>query len=212
MSKNYQKFLGILGAVSIILLFIIISYILQTNSQLIENYLDKGIIGIILYLLITTFATVIAPISAVPLLPVAVFLWGWVFAAILSIIGWTLGSVIAFLLARKFGLPIVKKFVPINKISEYENYVPKEKIFISIIIMRIFLPVDILSYLLGLFSKIKLSTYALATIIGITPFAFLIAYIGKLPIQYQITSLLLGGIILLFIMLKYHKKIQNQFK
>jgi uncharacterized membrane protein YdjX (TVP38/TMEM64 family) len=209
MSKNHQKFLGILGAVSIILLFILISYILQTNPQLIENYLNKGIIGILLYIFITTFATVIAPISAVPLLPVAVFLWGWIFAAILSIIGWTLGSIIAFLLARKFGLPIVKKFVPIKKISEYENYVPKEKIFISIIIIRIFLPVDILSYILGLFSKIKLSTYILATIIGITPFAFLLAYIGKLPIQYQITSLLLGGILLLFIMLKYHQKIKK---
>jgi uncharacterized membrane protein YdjX (TVP38/TMEM64 family) len=209
MSKNHQKFLGILGAVSIILLFILISYILQTNPQLIENYLNKGIIGILLYIFITTFATVIAPISAVPLLPVAVFLWGWIFAAILSVIGWTLGSIIAFLLARKFGLPIVKKFVPIKKISEYENYVPKEKIFISIIIIRIFLPVDILSYILGLFSKIKLSTYILATIIGITPFAFLLAYIGKLPIQYQITSLLLGGILLLFIMLKYHQKIKK---
>jgi uncharacterized membrane protein YdjX (TVP38/TMEM64 family) len=206
MSKNLQKYLGIIGTIFIILIFIQLSYFLQTNTQLIENNLSNGILGILLYIFITTFATVVAPISAIPLLPVAVYLWGWIFAAILSIIGWTLGSIIAFLLARKYGVPLVKKIVSVENISKYEKYIPTEKIFLSIIVMRLFLPVDVLSYILGLFSKVKLKTYALATLIGVTPFAFVLSYIGKLPIKYQILSFIIGGTILSYIMFKYHKK------
>jgi uncharacterized membrane protein YdjX (TVP38/TMEM64 family) len=205
MIKQPKHFYGIYGLIIVLILFILISYIIQSNSQFIENNLDKTLSGILFYIFLTTTATIIAPISAVPLLPFAIFLWGWFFAAIFSIIGWTLGSVIAFSLARKFGVPIIKHFVSLKKLSKFEKYIPKEKIFLSIIVMRIFLPVDILSYLLGLFSKVKFSTYTLATIIGLTPFAFALAYLGKFSIKTQIISIIIGGLILAFIMIKYYK-------
>jgi len=67
-----------------------------------------------------------------------------------------------------------------------EKKIPKENLFLGIIFLRMVIPVDILSYALGLFSKIKTRDYLLATIIGVSPFAFIFAYLGRMPFYYQI--------------------------
>ena len=71
--------------------------------------------------------------------------------------------------------------------------------------MRMILPVDVLSYLLGLFSKVDLKTYTLATFIGVIPFAFILSYIGSLSFAYQLFSLFFGGIIFLILFYKFKK-------
>ena len=155
-------------------------------------------LGMTVYVLITVAAIVIAPISTLPLLPIASNLWGWVTAAILSIIGWTIGSLIAFALARKYGVSLISKFISIEKINKFERMVPKENFFWSVVFLRMAIPVDILSYALGLFSKIKTKSYFFVTLIGVTPFAFVFAYAGKMPFVYQILALLLAWVIILF--------------
>lgn len=209
--KIKNNLLEIFGVILILFLFILISYLLQTNLDFVKNNLDFGIYGILFYVLITIFSTVIAPVSAIPLLPVAVALWGWYNAAILSIIGWTIGSIIAFLIARKFGIKIVQKFIPIEKISYYESFIPKKDLFLGIILIRIILPVDILSYLLGIFSKVDLKTYTLATFIGVMPFAFILAYLGSLSILFQLVFLFIGGIFFIILYYKISKKLKFNF-
>jgi len=63
--------------------------------------------------------------------------------------------------------------------------------------MRIVFPVDILSYALGLFSRMRTKSYMLATIIGITPFAFAWTYLGEIPYQYQAVILIIATLILI---------------
>ena len=58
------------------------------------------------------------------------------------------------------------------------------------------IPVDGLSYILGLFSKMSLKSYTLATIIGLTPFAFIWAYFGGMNFYYQIILFLVAGILI----------------
>ena len=192
--KNKKNIKLIIIGIIVLLLFVSISFILQTNINYFKQKLDLGIYGVIIYLLITIIATVLGPISALPLLPVAVFLWGWKNAALISVIGWTIGSTIAFIIARKYGIEIVKKFISIDKIRYYENFIPEKDIFLGIILIRMFLPVDLLSYLLGIFSKVKLLTYVLATFIGLIPFAIILSYVGSKPLEYQIISFIIGGI------------------
>jgi len=69
------------------------------------------------------------------------------------------------------------------------------------------IPVDILSYALGLFSKITLKRYFLATLIGVTPFAFVLAYVGTISFYYQVATLLIAAFIfLLGILIVLRKK------
>ncbi|MBT96749.1 MAG: VTT domain-containing protein [Candidatus Pacearchaeota archaeon] len=203
-----QKTKAIIEILIIVLLFISLSYIIQTNIESIRNIIGDGYDSMLFYILMTVVAVVIAPISATPLLPLASNLWGWLIAAILSIIGWTIGSLIAFVLARIYGLLIIRKFIPIERIRDIEKKIPDENIFWSIVFLRMILPVDLLSYALGIFSKINTRDYLLATIIGVAPFAFVFAYLGEMPILYQIISFLIAMIILLigFIIKKIRDK------
>ena len=195
-----------------IFFFIIASYIAQSYVKELKEYIGAGFVGMILYIDILVIATVIAPLNAVPLLPVASALWGWFFAGLLSIVGWTLGALIAFSLARRYGAPLVRKFSSLEQIEKYEKLIPRENIFWSIVFLRMAVPVDILSYLLGLLSHIPLSTYLIATLIGISPFAFIFAYVGTLPLYYQIIAFVAAIIIILtghFVGRKIKKEAKN---
>jgi uncharacterized membrane protein YdjX (TVP38/TMEM64 family) len=185
------------GILLIVVVFILTSVFVQQNLDLVREFIDAGIISILIYIFVLIVATVVAPISAVPLIPVAVSVWGWFLAAIFNIIGWTLGSLIAFLLARKYGVPLVKKFVSLKRIERFEKYIPEKNVFWGIVFLRMAVPADILSYVLGLFSRIKFKTYALATLIGVSPFAFIFAYVGSLPFYLQLIALLIGLVFIL---------------
>lgn len=153
----------------------------------------EGPFGAFLYVSITVLAVVAAPISTFPLLPVAVSLWGSFLAAVLSIVGWTIGASIAFGLARRYGKPLIRKMVSLEKIQRIEKMIPEENIFMSVVLLRMTLPVDILSYALGLFSGISFRNYFLATLIGVSPFAFFFAYAIELPsvVQFFVVALVL---------------------
>lgn len=192
----------------ILSLFVLISYLVQTNIFFIQKIILNNMYGMITYIFLTTIAVVIAPISATPLLPIASNLWGWVNAAILSIIGWTLGSIIAFFISRRYGTKLVRKIIPINRLNKIKQHLPNKNLFWVVVGLRAILPVDILSYALGLFTEMKYKDYILATLIGITPSAFLLSYLGKIPPLYQ-TMVFASLLILLIIGYLVSNKIEK---
>ena len=200
-----------IGISIIVIIFLFVSYLVQSNLDYVKSIIGVSPISMLIYVLILIFATVIAPVNEMPLLPVASNIWGWFLAGILSITGWTIGSIIAFSLARKYGVPLVKKFVPINDIAKYEKLIPEENIFWSIVFLRISVPADILSYVLGLFSRVKFRTYFFATLIGVSPLAFVFAYVGTMSIFYQIITFITAILIILlgYLVNKKYKKRKN---
>lgn len=200
-----QRIKALLGLALILSLFILVSYFVRENQEVLYNLVGDSFLGIIAYITITIIAIVIAPISMMPLIPLAANMWGIFFGGIINIIGWVLGSFIVFYLSRKYGVRLIKKFVSLEKINELEKKVPKENLFFSIVILRMIVPIDILSYALSLFTKINFRTYALTTIIGVTPFAFAFSYLGTVPIYYQIAGFILIGLIVVLIF-EFHRK------
>jgi len=195
MEKSVKLKLGaIFSVLLIVLFFVLFSYLVQENPDFFNGLIVDNFLGMFVYILLNIIAVVFAPITVLPLIAVATGLWGWVIAGVITILGWFFGSVIAFLIARKFGVPLVARFVSLDKIYEIEEKASIGNNFWSVLLLRMLIPVDILSYVLGLFSKIRLMPYAIATIIGITPFAFAFAYLGSVPIIYQI---ILGLIVLI---------------
>ncbi len=190
----------------IIVVFILSSYFAQKNQDKLEILINTGISGLLLYIFVVVIAEVIAPITAMPLLPIVSNTWGWLTAAITSIIGWTLGAWIAFAIARKYGVPLVKKFIPLKKLEKIEKRIPQKHLFWGVVFLRISIPVDILSYTLGLFTKMKTYPYLIATLIGVTPFAFIFAYAGTLPIGYQIIAAAIAAAIFLISYFIFRKK------
>lgn len=179
----------ILQITLIVAAFIAVSWLGKRWLNILSvNELLVGIWGMPLYILLTTMAVVIAPISTVPFIPLAVGLWGPVIAALLNIAGWAAGSAMAFLIARIFGQSLVARLIGVKNLNKLERFLPRRRLFWNVIFLRLILPVDILSYALGLFSNMKFSPYLLATLIGIMPFSFIFTYAVELPLVYQLAA------------------------
>ncbi len=186
MKKIVLKYLSVFV---VVILFVVASFLVQKNVDIIKLYIgDYGILGAFLYIWVTIIAIVFAPVTTMPLIPLAANIWGWFWAGVFSIIGWVVGSAIAFWLARNLGWPILKKFPAIKNLQKFESKIPQSNIFWSVVFLRIVMPVDILSYALGLFSNISFTGFILATTIGVIPFAFIYSFLGTLPIYFQIIS------------------------
>src|SRR3989344_5875171 len=164
-----EKIKSVLAAVVVIFLFVLCSYVVQKNIGGVQTLVsDGGKFSVLIYIGIVIVGVVIAPISAFPLLAIASNTWGWWYAGIYSIIGWTIGASIAFFIARHYGILLVKKFIPLKKIRALEKTIPTHNFFWWVVFLRMFLPVDVLSYALGLFSTMRFRSYFFATLIGVT--------------------------------------------
>jgi uncharacterized membrane protein YdjX (TVP38/TMEM64 family) len=195
-----EKTKSILTLLIILGLFIISSYLVRKNIDFLNGLIGDGSLGILIYFLITIIAVVIAPITMVPLIPIVSNLFGWINTAIITVIGWSLGSFIVFFICRRYGVNIIRKLVSLKEINKLESKIPKENLFLDILLLRMIIPVDVLSYGLGLFSKVDFKTYAIATVIGIIPFTFVFSYLGTVPLWYQIP----GFIAVVFIIALVH--------
>ncbi len=185
---------GVLALAVVGGLFVFASILAARHENEIRILVNEGgAMGVIGYVLITIVAVVVAPISTLPLMPIATVLWVWFWAGFFSIVGWTIGSQIAFYLARRFGKSFIRRITSIEKLKEIEDRIPQHHLFWSVVLLRMTIPVDVLSYALGLFSHMKSNTYFISTLIGVTPFAFILAYAGTLPIIYQIEFLVVGA-------------------
>jgi uncharacterized membrane protein YdjX (TVP38/TMEM64 family) len=171
--------------------------LVRTHSEAITRFINQNPFrGVLLYVILNLLDAVIAPGATLPLIPVAARAWGRVPAALITTAGWTLGSLVAFLIARRCGYPVVKKLTSRERIRQMGKYIPDD-LFWSIVLLRLVMPMDVMSYVLGLLTDISWSRYMLATAMGLTPSAFVLAYLGKLPHAYEIIMFGVGAAVVL---------------
>ena len=197
--NNRQKIKAIIELIIVVLLFIIFSVIIQANLPFLKLIIGKNIFSMGLYIFLLILAVVFAPLTLDPLIPLASNLWGWPLAGLLTLSGWLIGSMVAFEIARDYGTKLIGKFVSIDQLNRIESFIPEKNLFWGIVLLRIAIPIDIVSYALGLFSNISRTKYFFATLIGLIPAAFILAYIGALRLIFQIMFFLLIGNIFLSI-------------
>jgi len=192
---------SILGLFLVVVLFILTTILTNHYQTVIADAVTKSNgASLFMYVAVTILATVIAPVSTLPLIPLATSMWGWFVAGLLSVIGWVLGAQIAFFLARKYGKKLVIKIISLQKLEKMEHQFGTTNIFWAVVLLRMTVPVDILSYALGLFSQMSSKAYFLATLIGVTPFAFIFSYAGSLSLGSQLMVLVE---VILFIFVVY---------
>ncbi len=184
----------IAGAIVATVVFVVLSQVSQEYSGILQSYTQQaGSLGVFSYITAMAASIVVAPLGTGFLLPVAANSWGPLWAAVYSITGWTIGSMIAFWLSKKYGLKLVKNVKTIQKLRELERAMPRRHIFLVVVLLRIALPVDLLSYALGIFSTMGYWTFFWSTVIGITPFAVLTMYAATSTVTMQIAVSVLGA-------------------
>jgi uncharacterized membrane protein YdjX (TVP38/TMEM64 family) len=192
-----EKTIIIIVSFIVLGLFVLTGYLFKEYYFAIEEMIEKHAIwGMIIYIIILILSIVVAPISAMPLIPIGSRLWGVAMTTTLSVIGWTIGAMIAFYLAKKLGRPYVAKILPLKKIEKIERMIPEQNIFWTIFFFRAITPFAGLSYVFGLVTRVKTKTFFWGTFLGLIPFCFVVAFLGSLPIAFLITGLTLATLIL----------------
>lgn len=180
----------LIGAVVVAVLFTAALFISKQYGETIENIvLLNGSLGMLFYVVLGFLGVVLAPAAALPFLPIAVNLWGSTTAALLTLAGWGSGSIVAFVLARRFGRPFVGKFISIKHAENISRRFTGKYTFWLVLVSRLVLPTDIVSYAIGLFVPIRFIPYSIATLLGMIPLVFALTYGVALPLQLQATAI-----------------------
>lgn len=135
------------------------------------------VLGAAIYVALVVTSVVLLPLSSMPLLPIAARNFGVLLTAGLSAIGWWVGCLIAFQIARS-GRRYLERFTSLEAIDKLEAKIPADVGFGGIVVLRMILPVDVVSFALGLLKRLRFQTYAVASLVGILPFSIVWSYAG----------------------------------
>lgn len=193
-SKNKLK--ALVSILFIVFLFILVSYIVQRNVDNIKPVVQGyGVIGILVYVGLLILEAVFAPISVAPIIPIMSNTYGFFAAFIFTFIGWFCGACISFWIARHFGKPLLRRLASLETLERLERLLPEKHKFLGLVALRIFIPLDILDYFLGMFTKIKIRTFVTATFFGMIPATIFLVYVGSLNATFQA----IGAVVLIAI-------------
>ena len=169
---NLRKLFKIITIITTILLTLIIIYFLHTgifsNQARLMNYINSfGMYGGIVFILLQIIQVVFPVIPGGMSCLIGVLCFGPIFGFIFNYIGLTIGSILAYLLAKVYGISLIRKLFSPNTVDKYLKYIntPKfNKIFFLFILLP-GLPDDLFCYIAGI-SKMNLSTFSLIILIA----------------------------------------------
>lgn len=197
----------IIGGVGFLLFLTILT--IGINAMGVDNLQqfirDAGPFAPLVYIGIKTLTYVIAPLSSGPIQVVAGTLFDSVWLGVLyTLIGEVLGGSISFWIARRFGRPVVLRFIGKNGMIQVETfYQDRLGGWMSLAVARIILfsVWDFLSYALGLAKPVRFSTYLLISIIvGFFP-TFLFVWLGDTAIQDSRAMVMIYSLVAILILI-----------
>ena len=130
----------------------------------------RGILGRIVFVLLTVVQVVLAVIPGEPFEFAAGYAFGWLEGTLLCLLGIVLGSAVIFLLVRKFGKPFVNLFFPDKDLDDLKFLQNNSRVNI-VTFFLLFLPgtpKDLLSYAAGL-TKMRFGTWLLIVAVARIP-------------------------------------------
>ncbi len=158
---------------------------------------NHATLGVAIFFGTTALAVVLPLFSNLPLVPIAVLLWGPWWTALIIMLGWVAGAALSFGLARRASPLMLRVFPRVTRYARIDRLIHPRHHVLSLVFLRMTFPVDILSYVLGLFSR-KTTAFenAVSTALGGAPFALLFAFFPALPVALQ--ALIFGACALVF--------------
>ena len=138
--------------------------------------IERYWLSLMIYGFLMALATVIAPLTIAVTVPFMAKIFGPFAIFVVSWLGWMIGAGVVFYISRSWGRPLVERMFSMERIESLEQKMPTHLDFWVLLLLRTFIPVDVLSYAVGLLSTISFKKYLAATALGIVPFAFVLSY------------------------------------
>jgi uncharacterized membrane protein YdjX (TVP38/TMEM64 family) len=156
-----------------------------------------GRLGIALFVATSALAVLMPLLTNLPLVPFAVLAWGPWWTASLLVLGWLIGATLSFTLGRRSSAWVLRQFPSVKRHADIERLIHPHHRMLSLVLLRMTFPVDVLSYALGLFSRrTTLAESVVSTAVGSAPFAVLFALFPTLSTTAQ--AALFGASALVF--------------
>ncbi len=193
----------ILGSILILVvaLFIYFQVWKYINPEAIRTYVESfGVWTPIVYALIYLVA-VWVPHAGTAMTIIGGLLFSPLFGTALVITLSSLGSVLPFLVSKKYGRKYIQKKIEKTKYKKYLDRTD-ENSFMFILYMRLIplIPYELQNYIAGLVD-ISVGRFILATFIGLLPGTFTLIYLGNTITDASPTKLIILAAISLFALL-----------
>ncbi|PIU22264.1 MAG: hypothetical protein COT14_02035 [Candidatus Diapherotrites archaeon CG08_land_8_20_14_0_20_30_16] len=183
---------AILVLLVLIILFIVCFFLIKTyfkgilDIDYLLNFIKgMGVFAPLAMILIQIVQVLLPPIPGQITFLVSGYIFGFWFGCLYTLIGVTIGSVLAFLIARVLGRPFVNKVFKKDSLEWFDSIAEKNGPYILfwIFVLPGF-PDDTLCFIAGL-TKMKLSTFLLVTVVGRIPSFIVLTLIGAGLIDFN---------------------------
>ncbi len=134
-----------------------------------------GALAPIMYIFLYALQIVIAPIPGAALAYTAGYLFGPI-AAVYSMLGILIGSALGFVLARRFGMPLIEKLAPKSWVERWHNLAAVNSSFTWFLLM-LAPTADVFYFIAGL-TRLSFRRFMLIVLLGRTPGILLSSYLG----------------------------------
>lgn len=176
-----------------------------------EKVLSYGAVAPLVFVVIYAVATIFF-LPGTPITIAGGLIFGKLGGTALTVIGATIGAVIAFLVSRALGEKFVESLLKgkYNKLYEYDKKIEKNG-FLVVLFLRLIplFPFNGLNFALGL-TKVRKRDYIMGTAIGIIPGSFVLAFFGDSIANFSILNILIS--IALFALLAFLPFIYRRLK
>jgi uncharacterized membrane protein YdjX (TVP38/TMEM64 family) len=194
-----------------------------STEQGIKKFIEeKGFFSSLVFFIIQVLQVVAIPIPGAITITVGYLLFGFWWGSLISFLGIVAGSVLAFLIGRKFGYKLVVWIVGEDKLNKAMNFIRgKDKVIFAMIFLLPFFPDDILCFVAGLtpMSLTYFTCMAMTTrIITISAQSLFMSFVKYLLYSGSVTGYILLGLMgaallaIFIITVKYAKRIQSYFE
>lgn len=179
---SYRKIASVAVLVLLLILFwfsVMLQDIFYDAVSLAKMYVEAHpTLGILVFVILAAVSAMLSPFSSVPLIPVAIILWGSAWTIAFLVGGWLGGHTITYALGYYAGYPVAKKFIALEKIEQYYRQFSNKSEFLLVLLFRIAMPAEVAGYVFGI-ARYNFLKYFLATFIAEFPLAIVAVYAGE---------------------------------
>ena len=151
-----------------------------------------ALLGPLVFVLLAALSAMLAFFSSAVLVAPAVLAWGPVRAMALLWVGWMLGGIAAYSVARLFGRPIMRSVINTKGLDRYARKLTRDTPFTAVLLFQLSLPSELPGYLLGLV-RYPPHRYLAALAIAELPYAVGTVLIGEGFVERRLALLLPFG-------------------
>ena len=154
---------------------------------------QHAVFGVVVFVVLSALSAMMAFFSSAVLVPPAVHAWGPVLTALLLWLGWILGGVIAYSLARVLGRPVVERLASAKSLAQLDSRLTERTPFGVVLLIQLAFPSEIPGYLLGLV-RYPPSRYLSALAIAELPYAVGTVLLGEGFVERRVGLLVIIGV------------------